>query len=128
MHLTIKLYSSRILRSTILFSIYRNVKAPRLNSYLMDIPKGTDYPFHLHYVRYCPKVTDYKTFGKETVMPKSIEQFLAFFENHEIMAFMKFHIFTKNQLEFDFSVKVSLNCIVTNVVCVKFIFANDGHV
>ena len=87
MHLTIKLYSSRILRSTILFSIYRNVKAPKLNPYLMDIPKGVEYPFHLHYFRYGPEVTDCKTFGKGTVMPKPIEQFLAFFENHEIMAF-----------------------------------------
>ena len=27
-----------------------------------------------------------------------------------------------------FSVKVRLKCIVANVVCLKFVFANDGHV
>ena len=72
----------KILRATLLFSIYRNVKAPKLNPYLMDIPKDAEYPFHLHYFRYCLKVTDYKTRHA-----KAHRTVLAFFENHETMAF-----------------------------------------
>ena len=77
----------KILRATILFSIYRNVKTPKLNPYFMDISKDAEYPFLLHYFRYCPKVNDYKTFEKGNAMPKPIEQFWHFFENNEIMAF-----------------------------------------
>ena len=65
----------KILRATILFSIYRNVKLPKLNPYLMDIPKEAEWPFHLHYFRYCPKVTDYKTIEEENALTKPIEQF-----------------------------------------------------
>ena len=95
----------------------------------MDTPKDTEYQFHLHNFRNCPKVTDYKTFEKGNATSKPIEPFLAFFENHgKHGIFLKFHRFTKIQLEFDFSLKVSLKCIAANVVCVKFIFTNDGHV
>ena len=41
-------------------------------------PKDAEYPFHFHYFRYCPKVTDYKTFEKGNAMPKPIEQFWHF--------------------------------------------------
>ena len=125
----------KILRATILFSMYRNVKAPKLNRYLMAIPKDAEYPFHLHYFRYCPKVTDFNTFEKGNATPKPIEQFWHFSKIMKlwhfcllVLFFLKFHRFTKIQLEFDFSLKVSLKCIAANVVCVKFIFANDGHV
>ena len=53
----------------------------------MDIPKDAECPFHLQYFRYCPKVTDYKTFEKGNTMSKPIEQFLHFSKNYEIMAF-----------------------------------------
>ena len=32
----------KILRATILFSVYRNVKTPKLNPYLMDTPKDAE--------------------------------------------------------------------------------------
>ena len=76
-----------ILRATILFSIYRNVKLPKLNPYLVDIPKEAEWPFYLHYFRYCPNVPDYKTVEKENALTKPIEQFWLFFENHEMAFF-----------------------------------------
>ena len=63
------------------------VKVPKLNPYLMDIPKDAECPFHLHYFRYCPKVTEYKAIEKVNALTKPIEQFWYCFENHEILAF-----------------------------------------
>ena len=83
----IKYTPQKILRATILFSMYRNVKAPKLFPYLMDFPKDSEYLFHLHYFRYCPKVTVYKTLEKGNAMPKPIEHFWHFSKNHEITAF-----------------------------------------
>ena len=40
---------------------------------------------------YCLEVTDYKKFDKEDFLPKSIEHFFAFFENHKL----KVHNFTE---------------------------------
>ena len=95
----------------------------------MDIPKDTEKPFHLHYFRFCSKVTDYTTFEKGNAMQKPIEQFWHFAKIMKLWwHFCEIHRFLKIQLKFDFSVKASLKCIATNVVCVKFIFASDGHV
>ena len=57
------------------------------------------------------------------MIPKTNREALSIHNGGIYVAFV-----SRVPLEFDFSLKVSQKCITANVVCVKFIFANDGHV